>query len=174
MDAYSHILPIATESALVTLLTYHPTMSTLLAVVGVVVIISIVLMGVAVLLRKKFAKPRPPEKWDRSEVFIMSMFLHAWHRWAVDTYSTTEFNDDDELDVAFDKYVKKLLHIGAIDKHWHGEDLMQALFLHAGHNPSRPFGPFGQDTYSKRMNSKRIEFAGHYAKTLRNMFVDMA
>ncbi len=101
----------------------------------------------------------------------MSMFLHAWHRWAVATYSTTEFNDDDELDVAFDKYVKELLHTGAIDKHWHGEELMQALFLHAGHNPSCPFG---QDTYSKRMNSRRVEFAGHYAKTLHNMFVDMA
>ena len=101
----------------------------------------------------------------------MSMFLHAWYRWAVNTNSTTEFDEDDELDVAFDKYVKKLLHTGAIEKHWHGEDLMQALFLHAGHNPKRPFG---QDTYSKRMNSRRIEFAGHYAKTLRNMFVDMA
>lgn len=165
------ILPSATESSLVTLLTYHPTMSTLLAVIGVVVILSIAIMTISVLLRKKFAEPRPPEKWDRSEVFIMSMFLHAWHRWAVATYSTTEFNDDDELDVAFDKYVKELLHTGAIDKHWHGEYLMQALFLHAGHNPSRPFG---QDTYSKRMNSRRVEFAGHYAKTLRNMFVDMA
>lgn len=169
-----HILPSATESSLVTLLTYHPTMSTLLAVIGVVVILSIAIMTISVLLRKKFAEPRPPEKWDRSEVFIMSMFLHAWHRWAVATYSTTEFNDDDELDVAFDKYVKELLHTGAIDKHWHGEELMQALFLHAGHNPSRPFRPFGQDTYSKRMNSRRVEFAGHYAKTLRNMFVDMA
>ena len=165
------ILPSATESSLVTLLTYHPTMSTLLAVIGVVVILSIAIMTISVLLRKKFAEPRPPEKWDRSEVFIMSMFLHAWHRWAVATYSTTEFNDDDELDVAFDKYVKELLHTGAMDKHWHGEYLMQALFLHAGHNPSCPFG---QDTYSKRMNSRRVEFAGHYAKTLRNMFVDMA
>ena len=165
------ILPSATESALVTLLTYHPTTATLLAVIGVVVILSIAIMTISVLLRKKFAEPRPPEKWDRSEVFIMSMFLHAWHRWAVATYSTTEFNDDDELDVAFDKYVKELLHTGAVDKHWHGEELMQALFLHAGHNPSRPFG---QDTYSKRMNNRRIEFAGHYAKTLRNMFVDMA
>ena len=166
-----HILTVATESSLVTLLTYHPTMSTLLAVIGVVVILSIAIMTISVLLRKKFAEPRPPEKWDRSEVFIMSMFLHAWHRWAVATYSTTEFNDDDELDVAFDKYVKELLHTGAVDKHWHGEELMQALFLHAGHNPSCPFG---QDTYSKRMNSRRVEFAGHYAKTLRNMFVDMA
>lgn len=166
-----HILPVATESALVTLLTYPPTMSTVLAVVGMVVILSIAIMAISVLLRKKFAEPRPPEKWDRSKVFIMSMFLHNWHRWAVNTCSTTEFNDDDELDVAFDKYVKELLHTGAIDKHWHGEELMQALFLHAGHNPSRPFG---QDTYSKRMNSRRVEFAGHYAKTLRNMFVDMA
>lgn len=165
------ILPSATESSLVTLLTYHPTMSTLLAVVGMVIILSIAIMTISVLLRKKFAEPRPPEKWDRSEVFIMSMFLHAWHRWAVAAYSTTEFNDDDELDVAFDKYVKELLHTGAVDKHWHGEELMQALFLHAGHNPSCPFG---QDTYSKRMNSRRVEFAGHYAKTLRNMFVDMA
>lgn len=165
------ILPVATESSLVTLLTYHLTMPTLLAVVGVVVILSIAIMAISVLLRKKFAEPQPPEKWDRTEVFIVSMFLHAWHRWAVATYSTTEFNDDDELDAAFDKYGKELLHTGAIDKHWHGEDLMQALFLHAGHNPSQPFG---QDTYSKRMNSRRVEFAGHYAKTLRNMFVDMA
>ena len=72
------ILPSATESSLVTLLTYHPTMSTLLAVIGVVVILSIAIMTISVLLRKKFAEPRPPEKWDRSEVFIMSMFLHAW------------------------------------------------------------------------------------------------
>lgn len=166
-----HILPVATESSLIALLTYHPTMHILLAVVGMVVILSIAIMAISVLLRKKFAEPRPPEKWDRSGVFIMSMFLHAWHRWAVDTYSTTKFDDDDELDVAFDKYVKELLHTGVIDKHWHGEELMQALFLHAGHNPKRPFG---QDTYSKRMNSRRLEFAGHYAKTLRNMFVDMA
>lgn len=166
-----HILPVATESSLIALLTYHPTMSTLLAVVGVVVILSIAIMAISVSLRKKFAEPRPPEKWDRSEVFIMSVFLHVWHRWAVNTFSTTAFDDDDELDVAFDKYVKDLLHTGAIDKHWHGEELMQALFLHAGHNPKRPFG---QDTYSKRMNSRRVEFAGHYAKTLRNMFVDMA
>ena len=165
------ILTPATENSLVALLTYHPTMTTMLAVVGIVVIISIVIMAISVLLRKKFAEPRPPEKWDKIEVFIMSVFLHAWHRWAVDTYSTTKFDEDDELDVAFDKYVKELLHTGAIDKHWHGEDLMQALFLHAGHNPKRPFG---QDTYSKRMNSRRIEFAKHYAKTLRNMFVDMA
>ena len=166
-----HILPVATEASLIALLTHHPTMTTMLAVAGIAVILSIAIMAISVLLRKKFAEPRPPEKWDRTEVFIMSMFLHAWHRWAVATYSTTEFDDDDELDVAFDKYVKELLHTGAIDKHWHGEDFMQALFLHAGHNPSRPFG---QDTYDKRMNSKRIEFAGHYAKTLRNMFVDMA
>ena len=166
-----HFLPAATESSLIALLTCHPTMSTLLAVVGIVVIISIVIMAISVLLRKKFAEPRPPEKWDKIEVFIMSVFLHAWHRWAVATYSTTEFDEDDELDVAFDKYVKELLHTGAIDKHWHGEDLMQALFLHAGHTPKRPFG---QDTYSKRMNSRRIEFAKHYAKTLRNMFVGMA
>ena len=165
------ILPSATESSLVTLLTYHPTMSTLLAVIGVVVILSIAIMTTSVLLRKKFAEPQPPEKWDKSEVFIMSLFLHAWHRWAVATYSTTEFNDDDELDVAFDKYVKELLHTGAVDKHWHGEELMQALFLHAGHNPSCPFG---QDTYSKRMNSRRLKFVQHYAKTLRNMFADMA
>ena len=166
-----HFLPVATESSLIALLTYHPTMTTMLAVVGVVVILSIVIMAISVLLRKKFAEPRPPEKWDKIEVFIMSVFLHAWHRWAVATYSTTEFDEDDELDVAFDKHVKELLHTSAIDKHWHGEDLMQALFLHAGHNPKRPFG---QDTYSKRMNSRRIEFAKHYAKTLRNMFVGMA
>lgn len=166
-----HFLPAATESSLIALLTYHPTMTTMLAVVGVVVILSTAIMVISELLRKKFAEPWPPEKWDRSEVFIMSMFLHAWHRWAVDTYSTAEFSEDDELDVAFDKYVKELFHTGATDKRWHGEALMQALFLHAGHNPSRPFG---QDTYSKRMNSRRIEFAGHYAKTLRNMFVDMA
>lgn len=165
-----HFLPVATEASLIALLTYHPTMTTMLAVVGIVVILSIAIMAVSVLLRKKFAEPRPPEKWDRSEVFIMSMFLHAWYLWAADTHSTTEFSEEDELDVAFDKYVKKLLHTGAIDKYWHGEDLMQALFLQAGHNPKRPFG---QDTYSKRMNSKRIEFARHYAKTLRNMFVDM-
>lgn len=165
------ILPSATESSLVTLLTYHTTMPTLLAVIGVVVFLSIAIMTISVLLRKKFAEPRPPEKWDRTEVFIMSMFLHAWYLWAVGYYSATAFTDDDELDVAFDKYVKELLHTGAVDKHWHGEELMQALFLHAGHNPSCPFG---QDTYSKRMNSRRLKFVQHYAKTLRNMFADMA
>lgn len=112
-----HFLPVATEASLIALLTYHPTMTTMLAVVGILVILSIAIMAISVLLRKKFAEPRPPEKWDKVEVFIMSMFLHA------------------------------------------------------GHNPKRPFG---QDTYSKRMNSRRIEFAKHYAKTLRNMFVDMA
>ena len=45
-----HILTVATESSLVTLLTYHPTMSTLLAVIGVVVILSIAIMTISVLL----------------------------------------------------------------------------------------------------------------------------
>lgn len=166
-----HILPDATEKSLVALLTSHPTTTTLLAVVGIVAIISIALMAIAVALRKKFAVPRSPDKWDRTELFIMSMFLHAWHRWAVDYYSTTEFDDDDELDVAFDKYVKELLHTGAIDKHWHGEDLMQELFTHAGLNSKYPFG---LDTRSKRTNPRRVMFVNHYAKKLRSMFVDLS
>lgn len=165
------ILPVATESSLIALLTYHPTMPTLLAVGGIVVILSIAIMAISVLLRKKFAEPRPPEKWDRSEVFIMSMFLHAWYLWAVNTCSTTKFNDDDELDVAFDKYVKELLHSGAIGKHWHGEDLMQELFRHVGLNSKYPFG---QDTQNKRLNKERVQFAMHYAEKLRSLFIDMA
>ena len=161
----------ASENALIALLTYHPTMATLLAVVGVAVIISTIIMATSVLLRKRFAKPRPPEKWDKAEVFIMSMFLHVWYLWACDEDVPTTFAEGDELDVAFDKYVKELLHTGAIDKHWHGEDLMQELFRHAGLDSKRPFGMSAWSTHS---NANRIEFAKHYAEKLRALFIDMA
>ena len=171
------ILPSATESSLVTLLTYHPTMSTLLAVIGVVVILSIAIMTISVLLRKKFAEPRPPEKWDRSEIFIMSMFLHAWYMWACEQEnapSFAKFNEEDELDVAFDKYVKELLNTGAIDKHWNGEDLMHELYCHASLDSKHPFGEEDtQSTQSKRLNRKRVQFALHYAEQLRSLFIDM-
>ena len=101
----------------------------------------------------------------------MSMFLHDWYLWTVGCYSTTAFSDDDELDVAFDKYVKELLHSGAIDKHWHGEDLMQELFRHIGLNSKHPFG---QDTQNKRLNKERVRFTMHYAEKLRSLFIDMA
>ena len=171
------ILPVATESSLVTLLTYHPTMSTLLAVVGVVVILSIAIMATCVLLRKKFTAPRSPENWDKAEVFIMAMFLHVWYMWACEQEnapSFAKFNEEDELDVAFDKYVKELLQTGAIDKHWHGEDLMQELYCHAGLDSKHPFGEEdAQSTQSKRLNRKRVQFALHYAEQLRSLFIDM-
>lgn len=169
-----HILTPATEHSLVALLTYHPTMTTLLVVVGVMVIISAVLMTVAVALRKKFAVPRSPENWDKAEVFVMSMFLHVWYLWACEEKDApTKFVEDDELDVAFDKYVKELLHSGAIDKHWHGEDLMQELFFHAELNSKHPFGHDAQSSQSVRLNKERVQFAMHYAEKLRSLFIDM-
>ena len=171
------ILTPATENSLVALLTYQPTMTTMLAVVGVIVIISIAIMATSVLLRKKFTAPRSPENWDKAEVFIMSMFLHVWYMWACEQEnapSFAKFNEEDELDVAFDKYVKELLQTGAIDKHWNGEDLMQELYCHAGLNSKHPFGEEdAQSTQSKRLNRKRVQFALHYAEQLRSLFIDM-
>lgn len=165
-------LPGTTENELNALLTYHPTTTALLAVVGVVVLITIAIMIVTVELRKKFTVPRSPENWDKEEVYIMSMFLHIWYLWACDEKDApTEFAKDDELDVAFDKYVKELLHTGVIDKYWHGEDLMQELFCHAGLDSKHPFG---MPVRSTRSNANRIEFAKHYAKQLRSLFIDMA
>ena len=103
------------------------------------------------------------------------MFLHVWYLWACEQEnapSFAKFNEEDELDVAFDKYVKELLHSGAIDKHWHGEDLMQELYCHAGLNSKHPFGQ--DDTQSVRLNRKRVQFALHYAEKLRSLFIDMA
>lgn len=167
----------ASENPHIALLTYHPTMTTLLAVVGIVCIITIAIMATSVLLRKKFTAPRSPENWDKAEVFIMSMFLHVWYMWACEQEnapSFAKFNEEDELDVAFDKYVKELLHSGAIDKHWNGEDLMQELYCHAGLDSKRPFGEEdAQSTQSKRLNRKRVQFALHYAEQLRSLFIDM-
>ena len=152
-----------------TLLTYHQTTSTIFAVIGIVVLVLVAVMSVTVLLRKKFTKPRPPGEWCRTELFIVSMFLNAWYRWAKDPHSIAVFDDHDELDVAFDKYVKELLHTGAIDRHWHGEDLMQELFLYAGLKSSQPFG---LDMDSRRHNEKRVQFAKQYADLMRNLFID--
>lgn len=163
------------ESSLKYLLTHHPTTTTVLMVIGVVSIISIAIMATSVLLRKKFTVPRSPENWDKAEVFIMSMFLHVWYLWACEqenTPSFAKFSEDDELDVAFDKYVKELLHSGAIDKHWHGGDLMHELYCHAGLNSKHPFGQ--DDTQSVRINKERVQFALHYAEKLRGLFIDMA
>ena len=168
------ILTPTTENSLVALLTYHPTTTTVLMVIGVVSTISIAIMATCVLLRKKFTVPRSPENWDKAEVFIMSMFLHVWYLWACEqenTPSFAKFAEDDELDVAFDKYVRDLAHF-AIDKHWHGEDLMQELYCHAGLNNKHPFGQDG--TQSVRLNKKRVQFALHYAEKLRGLFIDMA
>ena len=173
-----HILTPATENSLVALLTYHPTTTTVLMVIGMVSIISAAIMATSVLLRKKFTVPRSPENWDKAEVFIMSMFLHVWYLWACEqenTPSFAKFSEDDELDVAFDKYVKELLHSGAIDKHWHGEDLMQELYCHAGLNSKHPFGQDDtENSQSVRLNKKRVQFALHYAEKLRGLFIDMA
>ena len=160
------------------LLTHHPTTSTVMMVIGAVCILSIFIMATSVLLRKKFTVPRSPENWDKAEVFIMSMFLHVWYMWACEqenTPSFAKFSEDDELDVAFDKYVKELLQTGAIDKHWHGEDLMQELYCHASLDSKHPFGEEdAQSTQSKRLNRKRVQFALHYAEQLRSLFIDMA
>ena len=169
------ILTPATENSLVALLTYHPTTSTVLMVIGVVSIITIAIMATSVLLRKKFTVPRSPENWDKAEVFVMAMFLHVWYMWACEQEnapSFAKFNEDDELDVAFDKYVKELLQTGAIDKHWNGEDLMQELYCHACLDSKHPFGE--EDAQSKRLNRKRVQFALHYAEQLRSLFIDMA
>lgn len=165
----------ASESSLKYLLTHHSTTTTVLMVIGVVSIISIAIMATSVLLRKKFTVPRSPENWDKAEVFIMSMFLHVWYLWACEQEnapSFAKFDEEDELDVAFDKYVKELLQTGAIDKHWHGEDLMQELYCHAGLNSKHPFGQ--DDTQSVRLNKERVQFALHYAEKLRGLFIDMA
>ena len=165
----------ASESSLKYLLTHHPTTTTVLMVIGVVSIISIAIMATSVLLRKKFTVPRSPENWDKAEVFIMSMFLHVWYMWACEQEnapSFAKFDEEDELDVAFDKYVKELLQTGAIDKHWHGEDLMQELYCHAGLNSKHSFGQ--DDAQSVRLNKKRVQFALHYAEQLRSLFIDMA
>ena len=172
------ILTPATENSLGALLTYPPTMTTMLAVVEAMDIILIAIMATSVLLRKKFTVPRSPENWDKVEVFIMSMFLHVWYMWACEQKnapSFAKFSEDDELDIAFDKYVKELLHSGAIDKHWHGEDLMQELYCHAGLDSKHPFGQDAtQSSQSVRLNKKRVQFALHYAEQLRGLFIDMA
>ena len=140
-----------------------------LAGIGVAAI-SVLIMIATVRLGKRWKKLRTPEDWSRSELFLVSIFLNAWHLWAVRNHSHTTFNDKDELDVAFRKFTEEMLHTGALDVHFNTDQLMQELLAYDGRDLAKPFG---LDTRSMANNDKRVVFAQLYADKLRNMYLEL-
>ena len=140
-----------------------------LAGIGVAAI-SVLIMIATVRLGKRWKKLRTPEDWSRSELFLVSIFLNAWHLWAVCNRSHTTFNDKDELDVAFRKFTEEMLHTGALDVHFNTDQLMQELLAYDGRDLAKPFG---LDTRSMANNDKRVVFAQLYADKLRNMYLEL-
>ena len=140
-----------------------------LAGIGVAAI-SVLIMIATVRLGKRWKKLRTPEDWSRSELLLVSIFLNAWHLWAVRNHSHTTFNDKDELDVAFRKFTEEMLHTGALDVHFNTDQLMQELLAYDGRDLAKPFG---LDTRSMANNDKRVVFAQLYADKLRNMYLEL-
>ena len=140
-----------------------------LAGIGVAAI-SVLIMIATVRLGKRWKKLRTPEDWSRSELFLVSIFLNAWHRWAVCNHSHTTFNDKDELDVAFRKFTEEMLHTGALDVHFITDQLMQELLAYDGRDLAKPFG---LDTRSMANNDKRVVFAQLYADRLWKMYIEL-
>ena len=150
-----------------------PTNWPILLIVGMAMVgISIGIMVAAIRLGKRWKKFRTPEEWSRSELFLVSIFLNAWHLWAVcnHNHNHTTFNDKDELDVAFRKFTEEMLHTGALDVHFNTDQLMQELFAYDGRDLAKPFG---LDTRSVANNDKRVVFAHLYAEKLRNMYLQL-
>ena len=154
-----------------------PTNWPILLIVGMaMVVISIGIMVAAIRLGKRWKKFRTPEDWSRSELFLVSIFLNAWHLWAVcnhshsHSHSHTTFNDKDELDVAFRKFTEEMLHTGALDVHFNTDQLMQELLAYDGRGLAKPFG---LDTRSMANNDKRVAFAQLYADRLRKLYLEL-
>ena len=127
-------------------------------------------MLLVVLMGKRRQALRTPEDWSRSELFLVSIFLNAWHLWAVRNHSHTTFNDKDELDVAFRKFTEEMLHTGALDVHFNTDQLMQELLAYDGRDLAKPFG---LDTRSMANNDKRVVFAQLYADRLRKLYLEL-
>ena len=133
-------------------------------------ILSTIVMLLVVRMGKRRQALRTPEDWSRSELFLVSIFLNAWHLWAVRNHSHTTFNDKDELDVAFRKFTEEMLHTGALDVHFNTDQLMQELLAYDGRGLAKPFG---LDTRSMANNDKRVVFAQLYADRLRKMYLEL-
>lgn len=133
-------------------------------------ILSTIVMLLVVRMDKRRQALRTPEDWSRSELFLVSIFLNAWHLWAVCNHSHYTFNDKDELDVAFRKFTEDMLSTGALDVHFNTDQLMQELFAYDGRDLAKPFG---LDTRSMANNDKRVVFAQLYAEKLRNMYLEL-
>ena len=135
-------------------------------------ILSTIVMLLVVLMGKRRQALRTPEDWSRSELFLVSSFLNAWHLWAVCSHkhSHTTFNDKDELDVAFRKFTEEILHTGALDVHFNTDRLMQELLAYDGRDLAKPFG---LDTRSMANNDKRVVFAQLYADRLRKLYLEL-
>ena len=133
-------------------------------------ILSTIVMLLVVRMGKRRQALRTPEDWSRSELFLVSIFLNAWHLWAVRNHSHTTFNDKDELDVAFRKFTEEMLHTGALDVHFNTDQLMQELLAYDGRGLAKPFG---LDTRSVANNDKRVVFAQLYADKLRKMYLEL-
>ena len=140
-----------------------------LAGIGAGILFTIVMLLV-VRMGKRRQALRTPEDWSRSELFLVSIFLNAWHLWAVRNHSHTTFNDKDELDVAFRKFTEEMLHTGALDVHFNTDQLMQELLAYDGRDLAKPFG---LDTRSMANNDKRVVFAQLYADRLRKMYLEL-
>ena len=148
-----------------------PTNWPILLIVGMaMVVISTGIMVAAIRLGKRWKKFRTPEDWSRSELFLVSIFLNAWHLWAVRNHSHTTFNDKDELDAAFRKFTEEMLHTGALDVHFNTDQLMQELLAYDGRDLAKPFG---LDTRSMANNDKRVVFAQLYADRLRKLYLEL-
>ena len=135
-------------------------------------ILSTIVMLLVVRMGKRRQALRTPEDWSRSELFLVSVFLNAWHLWAAcnHNHSHTTFNDKDELDVAFRKFTEDMLSTGALDVHFNTDQLMQELLAYDGRDLAKPFG---LDTRSVANNDKRVVFAQLYADRLRKMYLEL-
>ena len=133
-------------------------------------ILSAIVMLLVVRMGKRRQALRTPEDWSRSELFLVSIFLNAWHLWAVHNHSHSTFNDKDELDVAFRKFTEEMLHTGALDVHFNTDQLMQELLAYDGRDLAKPFG---LDTRSMANNDKRVVFAQLYADRLRKLYLEL-
>ena len=133
-------------------------------------ILSAIVMLLVVRMGKRRQALRTPEDWSRSELFLVSIFLNAWHLWAACNHSHSTFNDKDELDVAFRKFTEEMLHTGALDVHFNTDQLMQELLAYDGRDLAKPFG---LDTRSMANNDKRVVFAQLYADRLRKLYLEL-
>lgn len=164
-------LTTATENALEVMHQQNNTITTLLAICGVVAIISLLIMSMAVTFRYKLAKLRPIEDWKPAERQVTLLFLESWMAWSdhqrvkMATPPPFPYHPEEALIPAFCRFIVEGMP-NNVDKHFDCTRLVKEMLEDAGLPNQLPFGH--DDDVSTANNLQRRLFVRRYIQVLKH------